>query len=372
MKIDTSSPVMVTGSTGYVGGVLVKELLQAGLTIHCPVRDPTDGSKLQHLKDLESQLAGSLVFFQADLMEEWSYLESIKGCSVVFHVASPFLTSVPKGRAQALLFDPAIKGTENVLMSAMDKSLSSCVKRVVLTSSYSAIAVDGRDTQDVFSKTGKVCNEETWNASSSRSYNPYACSKLLAERTAWKLVEDHKDECHYELVVCNPSFVIGPGVKVHSSSESYVFVKSLGDGTLKYKSPKISMPVVDVRDVAKGHMNAAFGPSEKIAGQRFILSCTNTDVLEMSLAIAEKYPNSRLPKRALPKWLAWLLAPYLGITRKLVSRSVNVPHELDQSKSIRDLGMGEYRPLTTTVQDMFQQCIETGFIPYPGVPESGK
>lgn len=72
------------------------------------------------------------------------------------------------------------------------------------------------------------------------------------------------------------------------------------------------------------------------------------------------------------KWLAWLVAPYLGMTRKLVSRSVNVSHEMDKSKSIHHLKMGEYRPLTATIREMYQQCIEAGFIPNPGVPESVK
>mmetsp|Transcript_19539 Transcript_19539/g.42478 ORF Transcript_19539/g.42478 Transcript_19539/m.42478 type:complete len:150 (-) Transcript_19539:2425-2874(-) len=125
---------------------------------------------------------------------------------------------------------------------------------------------------------------------------------------------------------------MGPGVKVYSSSESYAFIKSLGDGTMKYKCLKLSMPIVDVRDVAKGHMNAAFGYSEKIAEQRSILSGANTNMLEVSLLFAKVYPNSLLPKRTLPKWLAWLVTPYLGMTRKLVWRPVNVPHEMDTSK----------------------------------------
>mmetsp|Transcript_20929 Transcript_20929/g.42560 ORF Transcript_20929/g.42560 Transcript_20929/m.42560 type:complete len:95 (+) Transcript_20929:131-415(+) len=94
------------------------------------------------------------------------------------------MTSVPKRREQKLLFDPAIKGTENILMSAMDSSLLSCVKRADLTSTYFAIAVDGKGTQEVFFKTGMMCNEEIWNTSSSRSYDPHASSKLIAERAA--------------------------------------------------------------------------------------------------------------------------------------------------------------------------------------------
>ena len=40
MQIDTSSPVMVTGATGYVAGWIVRDLLEAGVTVHASVRDP--------------------------------------------------------------------------------------------------------------------------------------------------------------------------------------------------------------------------------------------------------------------------------------------------------------------------------------------
>ena len=108
MKIPTSSPVMVTGSTGYVGGVLVQQLLKAGLTVHCAVRDPKNDSKIQHLSYLKG--GKNLKFFAADLLEQGSYLESMKGCSVVFHVASPFFMECLKGKEQELLLDPAVKG----------------------------------------------------------------------------------------------------------------------------------------------------------------------------------------------------------------------------------------------------------------------
>ena len=141
-NIDTSSPVMVTGSTGYVAGVLCKELLKAGLTVHCPVRDPTNESKIQHLKDIEANSDGTLRFFRADLLDDGSYLESMKDCSTVFHTASPFSMSVPKGKEKEILLDPAIKGTKNVLQSAKE---TPTVKRVVLTSSIAAVAADGTD-----------------------------------------------------------------------------------------------------------------------------------------------------------------------------------------------------------------------------------
>ena len=98
MNIDTKSPVCVTGATGYVAGVLVKELLDAGLTVHAAIRDPSKTERLKYLMDIADATSGSIKFFKADLLDDGSYLESMQGCALVFHTASPFVMSVPKGK----------------------------------------------------------------------------------------------------------------------------------------------------------------------------------------------------------------------------------------------------------------------------------
>lgn len=45
-KIDKNKPVMMTGATGYVAGWIVKKLLDQGLTIHAPVRNPENTENL--------------------------------------------------------------------------------------------------------------------------------------------------------------------------------------------------------------------------------------------------------------------------------------------------------------------------------------
>lgn len=357
MKIPASSPVMVTGSTGYVGGVLVKQLLEAGLTVHCPVRDSTNESKIKHLKNLSG--SERLKFFEADLLGKGSYLEAMTDCSVVFHVASPLILSVPKTKIQEVLLDPAVKGTLNILESANDPV--SCVKRVVVTSCIAAIATDGTDCEAARKKTGKMCNEEIWNTTASVDYQPYSYSKAMAEKAAWNYVKENN--CGYDLVVCNPSFIMGPGIKIHESSESYSFVKKLGDGKLASGCPDLSFAVVDVRDVARGHIAAGFLPSEMVAGQRFILNASNTFLIKMADAIRETYPDHPLPASNVPKWLFWAVAPYFGAERIYVTRSVGHRIEMDNSKSLNCLELGEYKTLPKTMGDMFRQCIENGYIP---------
>lgn len=351
MNIDTTSPVCVTGATGYVAGVLVKELLEAGLTVHAPVRDPSNNERLTYLTDIADANTGTITFFKADLLDKGSYLESMQGCSVVFHTASPFIMNVPKGKEHEVVLDPAVKGTQNVLKSAAE---TSSVKRVVLTSSMYAVTVDAQDSLDV-----EKCDESVWNTAASITYNPYAYSKVLAEKAAWEIAKD--DDTKYDLVVINPSWVMGPGVKAHPSSESYGFVKMVGDGAMKSGAPRMGVSVVDVRDVAKAHLAAAFMES---AEGRNIISGHNTDMLEMIGAIGTKYPNYPLPKRAAPKLLVWLLGPLMGLPRRMVSRSCNIVPKMDTSKSIEKLNMS-YMPLEDTMQDMFAQMIEAGLINQP-------
>ena len=139
-KIDTLKPVMVTDATGYVAGELVRKLLTAGLTVHAPVRSPNDSEKLKYLNQIAKNKSGSVRYFKADLLEEGSYLESMQGCQIVFHTASPFTSDFEDPQKE--LVDPAFKGTRNVLESV---NKTPFVKRVVLTSSIAAIYSDNAD-----------------------------------------------------------------------------------------------------------------------------------------------------------------------------------------------------------------------------------
>jgi len=50
LQINKDLPVMVTGTTGYVAGWIVKRLLEEGLTVHAAVRDP-DNADLKNTPD---------------------------------------------------------------------------------------------------------------------------------------------------------------------------------------------------------------------------------------------------------------------------------------------------------------------------------
>ncbi len=346
--INEATPVLVTGATGYLAGVIVKQLLEAGRTVHAPVRDPDNADKLKHLNAVAAATPGQIRYFAADLQQPGSYAEAMQGCELVIHTASPFFTSVTDPEAQ--LIRPAVDGTANVLGSVNE---TDSVKRVVLTSSCAAIY---GDNADVAKAPGGVLTEEVWNTTSSVAHQPYSYSKLLAEKKAWEMVEAQD---RWDLVVINPSFILGPGINPDTTGESYSLMIQMGDGTFASGVPAIGMGVVDVREVAAAHVRAGFTPA---ASGRHILSGHNTDFFEMASVLREHYGQAfKLPKSKMPKFMVWLLGPLVNkaMTRKVVSLNVDVPWRADNTKSREALGI-EYRSLKATLVDMYDHLVEGG------------
>ena len=349
-EIDKDKPVMVTGTTGYVAGWIVKKLLDEGYTVHAAVRDPENREKLIHLDALADHAPGTIVYFKADLLDDGSYAQAMNGCEVVFHTASPFTITVKDPQKE--LIDPARLGTRNVLEQA---NRTESVKRVVLTSSCAAIYGDNADLENT---ANGVFTEDDWNVSSSLDHQPYSYSKTLAEKEAWRICgEQHR----WDLVVINPSLVIGPGINPKGTSESFNLIRQFGDGSMKSGAPAWGIGVVDVRDLADAHVRAAFTPS---ARGRHIVSGHNTDFPSLAKLLIARFGDAYpFPKKVLPKWLVWLVAPMVNaaMTRKMVSRNVNYPWRADNSKSIRDLNM-HYRLLEASMVDFFQQMIDAGTV----------
>ncbi len=339
--IDKTKPVLVTGASGYVAGVLVKRLLSEGITVHATVRDINDVSKTYYLNQISQKLPGELKLFEADLLVKYSFEEAMEGCELVYHTASPFKLTVDNPETD--LVEPALVGTANVLESV--NNITS-VKRVVLTSSVAAIYGDNADIKD--SSKG-ILNEEMWNSSSSLNHQPYSYSKTLAEREAWNI---YKAQNRWELVVINPSFILGPGLSVEYSSESHNMFRKIFNGEFKMGVPDFRIGMVDVRDVAEAHFLAGYNSE---AHGRYIISAESSSMWELSGFLKEKYNNDYpFPKKLIPKSLVWLFAPIVGFKRKVVSRNIGYPFIADNSKSIYQLGL-KYRPLKDTVIDFFEQ-----------------
>lgn len=347
IKVDTSAPIMVTGATGFVAGWIVKDLLEAGATVHAPVRDPSQAEKLKHLNAVAEASPGTLKFFKADLLEKGSYAEAMQGCAVVYHTASPFFLNVKDPQKE--LVDPALEGTKNILETV---NLTESVTRVVVTSSCAAIYTD---TIDTHKPDGRGITEADWNTTASLEYQPYSYSKTVAERLAWEMA-DNQDR--WTLVTTNPAMVLGPAIGGKPTSESFNIMRQVGDGTFKFGAPKLGWAVVDVRDLSQAHLAAGFLPE---ANGRNIIFGHKSNILDTLLLLQQRFGKTHpLPKRALPKWLLWLAGPSQGMPRKSVSGSVNVEWKGDNTKGVRELGM-RYRPLKDTVDEMFQYMIDQGY-----------
>lgn len=346
-EIDTTHPVLVTGASGYVAGWIIKRLLDAGATVHAAVRDPERTDKRSHLDAVAEAAPGKIRYFKSDLLDEGSYADAMQGCEVVFHTASPFTLDIDDPQKE--LIDPALLGTRNVLEQA---NRTDTVRRVVVTSSCAAIYTDAADCADA---PGGVLTEEVWNETASLDYQPYSYSKLLAEREAWKIAEA---QSRWRLVTVNPCLVMGPPIGGTPTSESFAIMTRAGTGEFRQSAPRLGIGIVDVREVADGHIAAGFrGDAEG----RHILCGHQTNLWEALETLKPRYGSDYpLPKRAAPKWLVWLVAPMAGLTRQYVTRNVDIPWRADNSKSVEKLGM-TYRPLSETMNDMFGYMVDKGY-----------
>ncbi|MDN6234357.1 MAG: NAD-dependent epimerase/dehydratase family protein [Bifidobacterium crudilactis] len=343
LPIDTTAPVLVTGANGYVASWVVKGLLDAGVTVHAAVRNPKVEHKVGHLLRLAEGAPGELRLFAADLLKPRSYEKAMQGCAVVFHMASPFVRKVSDPMRD--LVKPALEGTRNVLNSASEISE---VRRVVLTSSVAAIY---SDAVDVERRPGGIITESQWNDTSTTTREPYSYSKTLAEREAWHIA---RAQHQWRLVVVNPALVIGPALNPRPSSDSFTIVEQMIGGTGRFGLPRIGVSVVDVRDVARAHIAAAFLPD---AHGRHILASEDTDTLALAKSLKPRFGNSLpLPDRAIPKALVFAAAPLIGLGRGYVRRNVGHVLRADSRKSRQELGM-RYRPAQESMEDMVQSML---------------
>ena len=258
------------------------------------MRNPSKIEKHKHLDEISDSSSGEIRYFKAYLLDDNSYAEAMKDCSIIFHIASPFKISVKDPQKE--LIDPAKLGKKNVLNQA---TKTDSVKRVVITSSCAAIYGDNADLKKT---PDGVFTEGIWNTSSSLTHNPYSFSKTEVEKEAWAIAEtQHK----WNLVTINPSLVMGPGLNPNGTSEIFSIIRQMGARTMKSGVPNFEFGLVDVRDVAKTHIAAAYTPEAK---GRYIISGHNTSFLKVAQELLPKYGNKYpIPKKLfLNSWFGLL------------------------------------------------------------------
>ncbi len=130
----------------------------------------------------------------------------------------------------------------------------------------------------------------------------------------------------------------------------------MAGGSMKMGVPNIGMGVVDVRDVAEAHYQAATRPE---ANGRYITCAHNSSFLEIGQVLYKRYGKEYpLPNRPLPKWLLMLVGPMVNkqLNRKYIRNNVDIPFKADNSKIRKELDM-TFIPLEQTLQDTFDLMI---------------
>jgi nucleoside-diphosphate-sugar epimerase len=336
--------ILVTGATGYVGSWIVKYLLEKGYKVRITVRDKARTEKYAFLQELATDSAGEIEVYEADLLVPGSYNEAADGSEGIMHVASPFTLHFKDPVKECI--EPAIKGTENILAAA---TASDSVKKVVLTSSVVAIYGDLVDMQ---AKGLSEFTEKDFNDTSSEKHQPYSYAKVKAEKTAWEI---SKQQEQWQLVVINPSFIMGPPLVGDSASGSIQFMKEMLTGKYLTGVPHLEFGFVDVRDVARAHILAL---ENDTAEGRHILTARVMNFMTFSKTIKSLYPGKYpLPIMKTPKFLLYLIGWAFNLSPKFVSKNIGYRIKLNNSKSKEALGL-EYLPVETTIKDMVERMQE--------------
>src|ERR1700728_451628 len=261
-----SSKVLVTGGSGYLATQLIAALLRDGREVRATVRSLDGEAGVRKAVRRGGADDTGLELVAADLTSEDGWPAALEGVEEVHHVASPIPSTQPKDPDELIV--PAREGTVRVLKAARNAG----ARRVVLTSSFAAVGYSPKSVRDY--------TEEDWTDPDTPGLPPYPRSKTIAERAAWDYIEQHPGDT--ELVVLNPTFIIGPTL-VTSLRSSLVAIKAIVEGTMP-ALPRERFGVADVRDVADAHLKAAATP--EAASKRYLLLADGPTITWLGLAEA--------------------------------------------------------------------------------------
>ena len=82
----------------------------------------------------------------------------------------------------------------------------------------------------------------------------------------------------------------------------------------------------------------------------------------MASTIRQKYgAKYGVHRWQVPKFVVWLVGPFMGITRGFVANNVGHAIEFDNQRAKKELSV-KFRPIAETVRDHAQQIIADGLI----------
>jgi dihydroflavonol-4-reductase len=293
---------LLTGGAGLVGSQVARLLVRRGDRVRLTVREQTNRENL----DFEHEAV------RCDILDRRAVRRAMRGVERVFHLAGSTSLRAPIDA----LFRINVQGTRIVL----EEALRAGVQRVVYTSSIAAVGPAPR---------GTVADESQIFRG---GYGlPYMDSKHEAEVEALRLAARG-----LPVVIVNPAFVFGAGDVNRSSTE-------LVRRFLRRELPAYvdgALNVVDVKDVAQGHLLA---DEHGAIGERYILGNRNF-TFERLLADLGRISGVEPPAVKMPLHLALALTE---ITQPLPGwapvtagevRTVSLWWAYSSAKAKRELG----------------------------------
>jgi dihydroflavonol-4-reductase len=320
--------IFVTGATGHIGNVLVRELLARGERVRVLVLPGEDRIPLMGL-DVEQ--------FVGDVLDAAALDKAMENVSLVYHLAG--IISILPGHS-TIVTRVNVEGTRNIVAAARRAK----VKRLLYTSSIHAIT-----------RTEGMVIDESLPFDPCNCLGEYDRSKAQASLEVLQAVDKGLDA----VIVC-PTGIIGPFDYRLSEMGSLLLntlrkrVQFCIDGAYDF---------VDVRDVVSGMILAA---ENAPCGERYILSGEQVPIarlLHLAQSAAGRFTSCLVVPFGLAKAAAFFTPWYYRLTR---TRPMFTPYSLvtvmgnsliSSEKARRELGY-QPRPLATTVADTMHWFME--------------
>jgi len=326
---DMTKSAFVTGSTGFLGRHLCRQLLQAGWQVTAMCRSIPDNA-----------LDGAN-YVEADLLDRDSLMEAMpQAVDVVFHTAADTNTWRRNNPRQT---QTNTLGTLNLIQAAVQQQ----AKKWLHVSSIVTYGVDHPGMADLDEHTAQHGLDSWVN---------YVKTKSLAET----LVKDHAEKL--QAVVVNPTHIIGP-----DDQHNWVrLFKMMANDSLPTIPPGAGS-FVDVRDVAQGCILAA---ENGRVGENYILGGHNLSFTEFIEQAADAF-GLDITKRHKPQALIKLVAKIKSAAGYLTGKEPDLTPESLQiishqyrtncQKAQTELGYSN-RPLATSLADIQADLKQRGIL----------
>lgn len=243
--IPKGGTVAVTGAAGFIGGWVVRQLLDKGYRVRACVRDAEDGRKTDFLKAMSGYASGRLTLHSADLDQSGCFDEIFAGCNGVAHLS------------HVSTYDDQdyVKTVCDHIIESINKSET--VTRVVVTSSIAAV-ISEMDLQELVRRP--VLYEDRYPDEMNPKRTPergqgYSIGKVIAERA----FSDAADKSgRWDAITVCPGDNVGPILSAHQKDfgpwQHNIETMLLGEYQQNMIGAYRPWMTVDVRDTAETHI----------------------------------------------------------------------------------------------------------------------